>query len=258
MPGLVLQLWLPTWVSELLTAIVSSRREDRTIPVWRLVVGGMALRFVLALVLLGSLDHWPLAGAAAVAGVILWLPELRPGRLGLLGFSARILATAVALALLAAAWGDLAVAPSSNLWIRLAGPSYLALLVIIAGLAFSLEIGAEWVELVVEPFARQLPDRPDRPPQRQEGRSDAPQRGFPQGGRVIGLLERALIFFLVLVGEVGGVGFLVAAKSVFRFGELRERANRVEAEYILIGTLASFLWGLVSACATRLALQALP
>jgi len=33
---------------------------------------------------------------------------------------------------------------------------------------------------------------------------------------------------------------LIAAKSVFRFGDLRESKNRKLTEYILIGTLLSF------------------
>lgn len=141
-----------------------------------------------------------------------------------------------------------------SVWVGWFGVGYMQALVLAVGFLLSLDVGSRWVGLLVEPFARQLPDRPDRSPRGEDDRSDAPVRGFPEGGRVIGLLERALIFILVLAGELGAVGFLVAAKSVFRFGELRERANRVEAEYILIGTLASFLWGLTVAYLTRLLL----
>ena len=51
--------------------------------------------------------------------------------------------------------------------------------------------------------------------------------------------------------QPSGVGFLIAAKSLLRFGEVREGANRMEAEYIIIGTLASFLFGLIIAYGTR-------
>ena len=37
-----------------------------------------------------------------------------------------------------------------------------------------------------------------------------------------------------------GVGFLIAAKSVFRFGDLSKAKDRKLTEYILIGTLLSF------------------
>ncbi len=55
-------------------------------------------------------------------------------------------------------------------------------------------------------------------------------------GRVIGLLERALIYFFVLNGQFGAVGFTLAAKGFTRFKELE---NRGFAEYVLIGTLLS-------------------
>jgi len=70
------------------------------------------------------------------------------------------------------------------------------------------------------------------------------ERGFADGGKVIGWLERLLIYLFVMSGHPAGVGFLVAAKSIFRFGELKEHHNRLEAEYITIGTLMSFAWGL--------------
>lgn len=71
----------------------------------------------------------------------------------------------------------------------------------------------------------------------------APQRGFSDGGAAIGRLERLLIYLFVLSGNPGAVGFLIAAKSIFRFGELSDHANRLEAEYITIGTLMSFAVG---------------
>ena len=56
---------------------------------------------------------------------------------------------------------------------------------------------------------------------------------------------------------VFGVGFLVAAKSVFRFGELTNQQNRLEAEYITIGTLMSFSWGLGTSLVVRLIIAAI-
>jgi len=69
-------------------------------------------------------------------------------------------------------------------------------------------------------------------------------RGLPQGGKLIGQFERLLILLFVLVGSVSGVGFLLTAKSVFRFGDIKEDATHKRAEYYLIGTLASFAFGL--------------
>lgn len=73
--------------------------------------------------------------------------------------------------------------------------------------------------------------------------ASSPERGFLDGDKLIGQLERFLIFLFVMTGQIEGVGFLVAAKSVFRFGELSDHKNRLEAEYITIGTLMSFSCG---------------
>jgi len=56
----------------------------------------------------------------------------------------------------------------------------------------------------------------------------------------------ALIFLFVSLGQPASIGFLVAAKSIFRFGELKDRGNRMEAEYITIGSLMSFGWAITT------------
>jgi hypothetical protein len=61
--------------------------------------------------------------------------------------------------------------------------------------------------------------------------------GLKQGGATIGNLERTLIFLLILIGQPGAIGFLVAAKSILRFEEAKKQEL---AEYVLIGTLLSF------------------
>lgn len=80
--------------------------------------------------------------------------------------------------------------------------------------------------------------------------------GLANGGRVIGQLERGLIFLMILGGLPEGIGFLIAAKSVLRFGTVREESKL--SEYVIIGTLASFGWALVSAWATLALLATLP
>jgi hypothetical protein len=64
-------------------------------------------------------------------------------------------------------------------------------------------------------------------------------------GRIIGLLERGVAFFLVVVGQPAGVGFLIAAKSVLRFSAAQD--DRRVSEYVIIGTLASVGWALAAA-----------
>lgn len=69
---------------------------------------------------------------------------------------------------------------------------------------------------------------------------DDANESLPNGGRYIGILERLLVFLMVLIGQWGAVGFLMAAKSIFRFGDLSRAKDRKLTEYILIGTLLSF------------------
>lgn len=64
-------------------------------------------------------------------------------------------------------------------------------------------------------------------------------------GMYIGILERLLVFAFIAVQHWEGVGFLVAAKSVFRFSDLTQAKDRKLTEYILIGTLLSFGVGIL-------------
>ena len=59
-------------------------------------------------------------------------------------------------------------------------------------------------------------------------------------GRYIGMLERLLVLVFIITNHWEAVGFLITAKSVFRFGDLKESKHRKLTEYILIGTLISF------------------
>lgn len=59
-------------------------------------------------------------------------------------------------------------------------------------------------------------------------------------GNYIGILERLFVFFFVITGHYEAIGFLMAAKSIFRFGDLKEAKDRKLTEYVLIGTLISF------------------
>lgn len=82
-------------------------------------------------------------------------------------------------------------------------------------------------------------------------------QSLPKGGQLIGRLERLMILMFVLAGEPGGIGFLIAAKSILRFNELARDDDLHVSEYVIIGTLASFAWGLASAFAMLAVLSAL-
>ncbi len=59
-------------------------------------------------------------------------------------------------------------------------------------------------------------------------------------GKYIGILERLLVFVFISVNHWEGVGFMIAAKSIFRFSDLAQAKQRKLTEYVLIGTLLSF------------------
>lgn len=65
-------------------------------------------------------------------------------------------------------------------------------------------------------------------------------QGLVEAGRLIGYVERWLIVSFVLSGQFIGIGFLLAAKSIFRFGDLSQAHERRLTEYMLLGTLVSF------------------
>lgn len=76
---------------------------------------------------------------------------------------------------------------------------------------------------------------------------DREGRSLPEAGTVIGVLERVMAYLLLISGQWAGLGFLIAAKSIFRFGDLNRNQNRQFTEYVLIGTLLSFLLAIVAA-----------
>lgn len=69
---------------------------------------------------------------------------------------------------------------------------------------------------------------------------DGKYRGMSEAGKYIGMLERLFIFFFVFIGQWEGIGFLLTAKSIFRFGDLTTNKDHRLTEYVLIGTLLSF------------------
>ncbi|RKF15226.1 DUF3307 domain-containing protein [Roseovarius spongiae] len=115
----------------------------------------------------------------------------------------------------------------------------LPLYALLAGLVVTLTAGQYAVGLLMRPHSRRV-------------RND----GLRDGGRLIGLLERGLIYLLILAGQPLGVGFLIAAKSILRFGTATR--DQRSAEYVIIGTLASFGWAIAVALGVQALLTALP
>ncbi|KJZ19920.1 DUF3307 domain-containing protein [Loktanella sp. S4079] len=101
------------------------------------------------------------------------------------------------------------------------------LMLLCAGAIYATRAGGFAVGKLMTPFA--------------EG---APKESLPAGGMMIGLLERGLIYLMFLAGQPAAIGFLIAAKSVLRFDAA---SNNAKAEYVIIGTLASFSWAIAIA-----------
>jgi hypothetical protein len=103
-------------------------------------------------------------------------------------------------------------------------------MLLIAGILYTTRAGGFAVGKLMQPFI-----------------TGAPKKSLPKGGMMIGVLERGLIFLMFLAGQPAGIGFLIAAKSVLRF----DAASKNEkAEYVIIGTLASFSWAIAIAILT--------
>ena len=113
---------------------------------------------------------------------------------------------------------------------------YLATVTVFNGLVLSLFAGAIVVGKATIPFTRAMVDS---------------GKGLPEGGRTIGFLERFLVFVFTILGEFAAVGFLLTAKSILRFGEIRDTEDRKAAEYVIIGTFLSLAWALTIALGTR-------
>lgn len=76
--------------------------------------------------------------------------------------------------------------------------------------------------------------------QADELQAHSQSQGLVEAGRMIGYVERWLVLSFVLGGQFAGIGFLLAAKSIFRFGDLSQAHERKLTEYMLLGTLTSF------------------
>ncbi|NLB45754.1 MAG: hypothetical protein GX821_11425 [Clostridiaceae bacterium] len=73
-----------------------------------------------------------------------------------------------------------------------------------------------------------------------------------QNGALVGMLERAVILILGFSGQLGAIGFVLAAKSIARYKQLEDKAF---AEKYLIGTLLSAVISLVCLVAGKALLR---
>jgi hypothetical protein len=76
-----------------------------------------------------------------------------------------------------------------------------------------------------------------------------------EAGKWIGIFERLLVYTFVVTNHFEGIGFLIAAKSVLRFNDLKGADARKETEYVLIGTLMSFSFSIITGLLVRLGMN---
>ncbi|GHG01412.1 DUF3307 domain-containing protein [Thalassotalea marina] len=69
--------------------------------------------------------------------------------------------------------------------------------------------------------------------------------GLVSAGAMIGYIERCLAITFIFVGQFAGIGFLVATKTIFRFGDLTKNKDMKLTEYMMLGTLLSYAIALV-------------
>ncbi|HLS96596.1 uncharacterized protein DUF3307 [Sphingobacterium allocomposti] len=81
------------------------------------------------------------------------------------------------------------------------------------------------------------------------------QNSLADAGLLIGIMERLLIVLFIQLNFLSGIGFLLGAKSIFRFGDLTNAKDTKFTEYILVGTLASFVVGIAIGYALRWGLR---
>jgi len=117
---------------------------------------------------------------------------------------------------------------------------YFASLTVVSGLILCVPAGGILIAKLIEIFATEIRDNN--------------LTGLKQGGLYIGWLERILVMLLLLMNQPNGIGFLIAAKSILRFGEIKDASQRKVAEYIIIGTFLSFGWALLISALTQRAL----
>ncbi|WP_449253187.1 DUF3307 domain-containing protein [Brevundimonas naejangsanensis] len=115
---------------------------------------------------------------------------------------------------------------------------YYGTLAVLSGLVLSMWVGGIVIGMLMDPLAVTFTNA---------------RKGIPNGGRYIGWLERGLTFTFFMIGHPEGVGFLLAAKSVLRFGDIQSSHEREHTEYVIIGTMLSFGWALVVAIGARAA-----
>jgi len=126
-------------------------------------------------------------------------------------------------------------------WPLLDGVAPERALLVISVMLVQLSTGNVIVRLVLAATGTVLPA--------QHGTSGDPEMRL-KGGRLLGPMERLVIFGLGLAGELTAAGIVIAAKGLLRFPELQSKGEQERihqlTEYFLVGSFVSWLVPLVS------------
>ena len=112
-------------------------------------------------------------------------------------------------------------------------PNWLTVNILMAGILFLLNE----VNFIIRYFFEALSLTPQL---NEEGDRGLDEKEY-NAGRVIGMLERILILFFVVINQFAAISVIIAAKGFTRFKELDKKEF---AEYVLVGTLLSSLFAI--------------
>lgn len=107
-------------------------------------------------------------------------------------------------------------------------PFWLPLLIALAYL-FILHPTSKLIRILLNPWISEINEE------------DSGNANLANAGKLIGFLERTAVLTMILLNQFAAIGFILAAKSVFRFGDLRDDQGRKLTEYVLLGTFSSFV-----------------
>ncbi len=126
-------------------------------------------------------------------------------------------------------------------WVNIFGSVYIKTLIILIAVILTTKFTSIIISYIIKPFQTKI------------FKAQNNNRDEINTGRIIGYLERIIILVSFLAELPAVVGFLITAKSILRYAEIKSENDKVMVEYVLIGTLLSFTIGIIIAfAATKL------
>jgi hypothetical protein len=110
-----------------------------------------------------------------------------------------------------------------------------SVLLILCGYIFTLKEGTIFIRLTLNRM-KATPKKKDKPTQKDREEYDR--------GKLIGVLERTFLYFLIIFNQIGAIAVIIALKSLARFKELDDKNF---AEYFLIGSFLSVMVAVIPA-----------